>query len=893
MRSRETGPARPASQSGPMNPILRGSLDACLTTLVAAVSIAASTLIVAFPWVPLLLHSLLLGRYALYMWGGVGVVLLLLAMWRFFRLRSPEPQLERMKIRDCRFEAENPEGARDYMLDKYGVDGGPGDDWVPGCVSRVLPRQPMSVQKGLRLPLIRHNRRKERLEFRPGVCVIPHDSKAATGGEDAHFWSKQMDVIGVADGVSSISQYGIDPKQFSTQLMARCRRIAEERWDAKSHAERERERERGRGSAKGTHQNENNTRKDKGEGSEVLSSCCATSAAGNAMTSPEKEEGDGTVCVAAATGKPEEEEGGERKAKEETGDSGETSLDGEGEGTQMEKGKEKVKEHERENNLAGSPGSKGSEKDKETGSEKDPQLMVAQRALQILYSGYRSIRSAGINGASTAAVAVLDSERNFLGVVNLGDSGLLLLRRGPHGVFRVVVRTVDLQHRFNCPYQLSNILGQEGDSVESSDVLVCHVQEGDLVVVGTDGLFDNVADAEIAQVVSRAVSPIEAVRLRVLASATLRGMNAEAAEAGVKAAASVVAVSGWPPSTPKAGPGGNAAGSGPLPLPQAHPDGKAGEGHLKEDENGGVEEKEKAGTSQVDVSPSSFRTVEEEGSTKNQSPSNSPKAGGNSADSPDGSGEEGGRGQESGCPSGEVLKEGGELTESQRSLAQAPYYSSEHDLASKSLESASSSSSGPMLEDQEGQQRASENDENEKGGGTLGVSRAGKEKEKNVSADLQKEDKDRREKFERRLSDAQKEIGGEIPRNLEATHPKKIAQALAEFAYERSHSCRAMTPFTERCLKEGIRWEGGKPDDITVLCSWIVRRAEGDPALLEAREGGGEPADIPVPQQNAVGIHRNEPAPWRGLTAQGGGARVGSGGGGGGGGLLSQRAVEV
>lgn len=100
-------------------------------------------------------------------------------------------------------------------------------------------------------------------------------------------------------------------------------------------------------------------------------------------------------------------------------------------------------------------------------------------------------------GSSTACVVGLDAER--LVGVNLGDSGLLVIRRGA-----VVYRTSEQQHYFNCPYQIGT------DSLDTVDVgapIDFSLQDGDCLVMGTDGLWDNVFTDRIVEIVSQHYAP--------------------------------------------------------------------------------------------------------------------------------------------------------------------------------------------------------------------------------------------------------------------------------------------------------------------------------------------------------------------------------------------------
>lgn len=101
-------------------------------------------------------------------------------------------------------------------------------------------------------------------------------------------------------------------------------------------------------------------------------------------------------------------------------------------------------------------------------------------------------------GAATLCVVSLDGSK--LTCANVGDSGFRVVRDGG-----VVYASTAGQHYFNCPYQLSyEELAKECDSAKDADVFSFNVKEWDVIVAGSDGLFDNVFDEEIASVVESA-----------------------------------------------------------------------------------------------------------------------------------------------------------------------------------------------------------------------------------------------------------------------------------------------------------------------------------------------------------------------------------------------------
>ncbi|KAB1202236.1 putative protein phosphatase 2C 26 [Morella rubra] len=98
-------------------------------------------------------------------------------------------------------------------------------------------------------------------------------------------------------------------------------------------------------------------------------------------------------------------------------------------------------------------------------------------------------------GSATVIVAML--ERNgILKIANVGDCGVKVIREG-----QIFFSTSPQEHYFDCPYQLSSeVVGQTYlDAMVSSVELM----EGDTMVMGSDGLFDNVFDHEILSTIAR------------------------------------------------------------------------------------------------------------------------------------------------------------------------------------------------------------------------------------------------------------------------------------------------------------------------------------------------------------------------------------------------------
>lgn len=88
-----------------------------------------------------------------------------------------------------------------------------------------------------------------------------------------------------------------------------------------------------------------------------------------------------------------------------------------------------------------------------------------------------------------------------LRIANLGDCGVSIIRRN-----EFIFRTEEQQHSFNYPYQLGT---GSTDSPTDAQVFTVKVESGDIIVMGTDGIFDNLFDEDILEEVVRCVDGIE------------------------------------------------------------------------------------------------------------------------------------------------------------------------------------------------------------------------------------------------------------------------------------------------------------------------------------------------------------------------------------------------
>lgn len=141
-----------------------------------------------------------------------------------------------------------------------------------------------------------------------------------------------------------------------------------------------------------------------------------------------------------------------------------------------------------------------------TAAAKTP--LTARRLMQ---KGYEAVCSDGSvhAGGSTACVA-LAAPDGILEVANLGDSGFLHLRLNAVNAY-----SEPQTHAFNTPFQLSLVpprlaarmaaFGgtQLSDLPRDADVTHHHVRHGDVLILATDGVLDNLFNQDILRIASR------------------------------------------------------------------------------------------------------------------------------------------------------------------------------------------------------------------------------------------------------------------------------------------------------------------------------------------------------------------------------------------------------
>lgn len=117
--------------------------------------------------------------------------------------------------------------------------------------------------------------------------------------------------------------------------------------------------------------------------------------------------------------------------------------------------------------------------------------------LQTAYD--KTLSDEHVPAGSATAVAVSLSGNGDLQGINLGDSGLTILRKS-----QPIYSTSAQTHYFNCPYQLTKTPEGPGsenavtDKPASADQFRFPLQPNDMVILYTDGLSDNVPVEHLA-----------------------------------------------------------------------------------------------------------------------------------------------------------------------------------------------------------------------------------------------------------------------------------------------------------------------------------------------------------------------------------------------------------
>eukprot|EP00824_Muranothrix_gubernata_P007277 TRINITY_DN19328_c0_g1_i2.p1 TRINITY_DN19328_c0_g1~~TRINITY_DN19328_c0_g1_i2.p1 ORF type:complete len:233 (-),score=16.94 TRINITY_DN19328_c0_g1_i2:29-727(-) len=107
----------------------------------------------------------------------------------------------------------------------------------------------------------------------------------------------------------------------------------------------------------------------------------------------------------------------------------------------------------------------------------------------------RAAQEVEAKGSSTCCLACMDTFQDCLHTLVLGDSGYMILRP-ENEELKILFKSEDQTHSFNSPYQV----GTWGDNPLSAIANKHYIQDKDIVIMATDGLWDNLYETSIVNV---------------------------------------------------------------------------------------------------------------------------------------------------------------------------------------------------------------------------------------------------------------------------------------------------------------------------------------------------------------------------------------------------------
>ncbi|KAF8819019.1 putative protein phosphatase 2C [Cardiosporidium cionae] len=126
--------------------------------------------------------------------------------------------------------------------------------------------------------------------------------------------------------------------------------------------------------------------------------------------------------------------------------------------------------------------------------EKEENGALSFSPVTVLQRAYMSTKAIG---STTCCLVFLDGKNMKISTANLGDSGFILYRSE---VDKVISRSEFQSHDFNFPLQLGT---GSSDLPEHAEQLTISVHPNDWIVVGTDGLWDNLYEAQIVEILKK------------------------------------------------------------------------------------------------------------------------------------------------------------------------------------------------------------------------------------------------------------------------------------------------------------------------------------------------------------------------------------------------------
>ncbi|PNH08619.1 putative protein phosphatase 2C 26 [Tetrabaena socialis] len=161
----------------------------------------------------------------------------------------------------------------------------------------------------------------------------------------------------------------------------------------------------------------------------------------------------------------------------------------------------------------------------------DPRELLAEAQAAVRAPGSCTACVATLLPRSPAPASSASESAGSLGllcIANLGDSGVRVVRRGA-----LVLASSPQEHQFNMPYQLAHPDNLPGtDTASDAQMYQLALEPGDVIIIASDGLYDNMWDEQLASLAAAAATP---------ASASAAAPPAAAAQAAAQQLAATLA----------------------------------------------------------------------------------------------------------------------------------------------------------------------------------------------------------------------------------------------------------------------------------------------------------------------------------------------------------------
>ncbi|CAF0872149.1 unnamed protein product [Brachionus calyciflorus] len=144
-------------------------------------------------------------------------------------------------------------------------------------------------------------------------------------------------------------------------------------------------------------------------------------------------------------------------------------------------------------------------------------------AKTLLLDAYEKVQNDECYGSCTACVLTLNHSTNILTAANVGDTGYLILRNA-----KIVYQSVPQRINFECPRQLDSYPWKEPSrrmgisytdiAGQFTELKEFEVIKDDIIILSSDGLFDNLEPYEIEEICSKSKSLMDAAENLVFRS---------------------------------------------------------------------------------------------------------------------------------------------------------------------------------------------------------------------------------------------------------------------------------------------------------------------------------------------------------------------------------------